>query len=78
MTDYTPIDCGLHSEYELAIMRRQALRLTWRDTQDTVHIGIYRPLDLHTRDGEEFMVVADTDGTQSQIRLDYIMSCNPA
>ena len=78
MTDYTPIDCGLHSEYELAIMRRKSLRLAWSDARGTVHIGIYRPLDLHTRDGEEFMVVADADGTQSQIRLDYIMSYNPA
>jgi Rho-binding antiterminator len=78
MTDYTPIDCGLHSEYELAIMRRQSLRLAWNDARGTPHIGVYRPLDLHTRDGEEFMVVADADGTESQIRLDYIMSYNPA
>lgn len=78
MTDYTPIDCGLHSEYELAIMRRQSLRLAWRDTQDTVHIGLYRPLDLCTRQGEEFMVVTDADGNESHIRLDYIMSYNTA
>lgn len=78
MTDYTPIDCGLHSEYELAIMRRQSLRLAWNDARGTLHIGIYRPLDLHTRDGAEFMVVADADGTESRVRLDYIMSYNSA
>ena len=78
MTDYTPIDCGLHSEYELAIMRRQSLRLAWSDARGTIHIGIYHPLDLHTREGEEFMVVADVDGTEIQIRLDHIMSYNPA
>jgi len=78
MTDYTPIDCGLHSEYELAIMRRQSLRLNWRDTQGIVHIGVYHPLDLRTRDGEEFMVVTDTEGRQLHIRLDRIMRYNPA
>jgi Rho-binding antiterminator len=78
MTDYTPIDCGLRSEYELVIVRYRLLRLAWCDAQGTPHLGLYRPLDLHTRDGEEFMVVADADGTEAQIRLDHIMRYNPA
>ncbi len=28
MTDYTPIDCSLHSEYELAIIQGKHLRIT--------------------------------------------------
>jgi hypothetical protein len=59
-------------------MHRQSLWLAWCDAQGTVHLGIYLPLDLRTRNGVEFMVVADADGTESQIRPDHIMSYNPA
>ncbi|UCC55805.1 MAG: transcriptional antiterminator, Rof [Gammaproteobacteria bacterium] len=78
MTDYKPVDCSLYSDYELAIMHRQPLRLSWRDTQGMIHIAVYRPLDMYTRQGEEFMVVMDTDRKESHIRLDYILSYNPA
>jgi len=78
MTDYIPVDCGLHSEYELAILRQQSLRLTWRDPQGTVHLGVYRPLDLRTRHGEEFLVVTDAQGVESLIRLDYILGYHTA
>ncbi|RTZ61283.1 MAG: transcriptional antiterminator, Rof, partial [Gammaproteobacteria bacterium] len=30
MTDYQPIDCGIHSEYEVAILRGKPIRLRWR------------------------------------------------
>ncbi len=78
MNDYTPVDCGLHSEYELAVIRHQSLHLTWRDAQGTEHTGVCRPVDLHTRDGGEFMVVTDADDRELHIRLDRIMACHPA
>jgi len=71
--DYVPIDCGLYSEYELAIMHRDRLRLGWRDSDGNVHIGIVTPTDLHTRDGAEFMIVTGQDGETTAIRLDRIM-----
>ena len=46
MTNYTPIDCGLHSEYELAIMQRRKIRLTWRDSQEE-HRDTVLPEDIH-------------------------------
>jgi len=74
--DYIPIDCGLYSEYELAIMHRDRLRLSWRDHTGIVHIGIVTPTDLRTRSGAEFMVVTGQDGTTFKIRLDRIMQFN--
>jgi Rho-binding antiterminator len=72
-TDYVPIDCGLYSEYELAIMHRNRLRLSWRDPDSNVHIGIVTPTDLRTRNGAEFMIVTGQDGETLVIRLDRIM-----
>lgn len=80
MTDdldpYTPIACGLHSEYELAIMRRISLRLGWRDTHGQQHIGNVLPLDLYTRKHVEYLVARAIDGQQHEIRLDKIISSN--
>lgn len=72
-TDYTPIDCGLYSQYELAIMHRDRLQLGWRDPAGNVHIGCVTPTDLRTRNGAEFMVVAGQDGETHEIRLDRIL-----
>ncbi len=76
MTDrndpYKPISCGLHSEYELAIMHRVMLQLVWRDEHDQPHIGKVLPLDLKTSNSQEFLVGQTNDGEMHQIRLDKI------
>lgn len=72
MTDYVPIDCALHSDYELAIMRRRQLRLTWHDDDGITHIKTVTPTDLRTQNHEEFMDVTDTQGNDYSIRLDRI------
>lgn len=80
MTDdldpYTPIACGLYSEYELAIMRRVSLRLGWKDIHGQQHIGYVLPLDLYTRKHVEYLVARAIDGQQHEIRLDKILSSN--
>lgn len=73
---YKPIACGLHSEYELAIMRRVKLRLSWLDAQGQQHIGNMLPLDLYTRHHVEYLVAQAIDGRQHEIRLDRIVSSN--
>jgi len=78
MTDYTPIDCGLHSEYELAIMQRQPLELCWHSADQTRHRETITPVDLYTRDGEEYMLIRDAAGAELAIRLDRITSCKIA
>ena len=72
MTDYSPVDCGLHSEYELAIMHHDRLKLGWRDAAGAIHSETVIPVDLRTRNSEEFMVVSVSNGTQLEIRLDRI------
>lgn len=77
MSDYIPIDCGLHSEYELAILRRQRRRVRWHDSQGMTHIETLLLRDLQTRAGEEFLV-AETPGREMlEIRLDRIVETRP-
>jgi len=72
MTDYTPIDCGLHSEYELAILRGNRLRISWRGADGQHHLDVLKPLDLQTRKREEFLIGEDRHGRQLELRLDHI------
>ena len=76
MTDnndaYTPITCGRHSQYELAVMHRVMLQLVWRDDSGQAHIGKAMPLDLKTEDHQEFLIAQSNDGVIHRIRLDKI------
>jgi transcriptional antiterminator Rof (Rho-off) len=74
VTDYRHVDCDLHSEYELVIMQRSKIMLTWQDVAGSVHTEAVLPLDLLTRSGEEFMVFSTGAGTECKIRLDHIRS----
>jgi Rho-binding antiterminator len=75
-TDYKSIDCALYSEFELAIMHRTRLRLSWREPGGTARIEVLVPIDLRTRHGEEFLAAIGQDGTEREIRLDRIQSCS--
>ena len=70
---YIPINCGLHSQYEQAIMHRVMLLLTWRTEAGQTHIGKFLPLDLKTHAQQEFLVVRGNDGNLHEIRLDRIL-----
>jgi Rho-binding antiterminator len=74
MSDYTPVDCGLHSEYELAIMHHRRLRLTWEDIDGQMHLEIVTPTDLLVRQHEEFLVVRIQSQQILELRLDRIRS----
>ena len=73
MTDYRPVDCALHSEYELAIMQCRRLHLTWPGNDDAIRNEVVMPTDLYTRQGEEYMTVTCRDGQIEHIRLDRII-----
>ena len=77
MTDYRPIDCGLHSEYELLVMEHRSCRLGWRDPSGTGYSRLVTPTDLYTRNHEEYLQVTDTSGVIHDIRLDRIQHCTP-
>ncbi len=72
MSDYTPIDCGLYSEYELAILRRRRLRIFWRDKDGLTRMDVVMPLGLQTRGGAEYLCAGDCAGHTLGLRLDHI------
>ncbi len=76
-TDYVPIACDLHSEYELAILHHQPLHLVWSET-NVIHDEVVLPLDLKTEHHEEFLVCRSKDGATHNIRLDYVKRMRPA
>lgn len=75
-TDYAPIACDLHSEYELAILHRRRLRLVWTDA-NVIHDEAVLPLDIHTMHHQEFLVCRAGDGAMHEIRLDRIRRMEP-
>lgn len=77
-TDYQPVDCGLHSAYELLVLQHRSCTLDWYDAAGTLHSLVVTPTDLYTRNGEEFMAVTDNRGAAHAIRLDRIRRCEPA
>jgi Rho-binding antiterminator len=74
MTDYRPVDCALHSEYELAILQRRRIRLDWLDGTAERRRERVLPIDLITHRGEEFLVVRLDNGCSTEIRLDRILA----
>jgi len=72
--DYIPIECGLHSEYELAIMHKSEILLTWIDNNEQQHYESVKPVDLVTRDKQEYLKVRTLNESLHEIRLDKILS----
>jgi len=72
--DYTPISCARYSDYEVAILHRQALRVRWKAADGGEHIARLRPLDLETKAGAEFLIAEDSHGEPLRLRLDWIQS----
>lgn len=71
-SEYTPIACATYSEYEVAILHHERLRLHWRDESGLDHLEVIEPVDLQTRDHAEFMQVRRNSGEVFGIRLDHI------
>lgn len=72
MTDYTPIECGLHSQYELAILHGKRLQISWVQPDGQLRVEVLKPRDLQTRNHEEYLIAEQHDGQQLELRLDYI------
>ncbi|MDH5446698.1 MAG: Rho-binding antiterminator [Gammaproteobacteria bacterium] len=71
--NYQPISCELYSEYELAIIRNQKIKLVWQ-VGEQIHIGIIKPLDLQTHEHQEFLIGQNHQKRLHKIRLDHIRS----
>jgi Rho-binding antiterminator len=71
---YIPIDCGDYSNYELAIMRRRKLRLSWQGDDGLSHLETVLPKDLKTQKREEYLIAETSNGDELSIRLDRILT----
>lgn len=69
---YQPIECGLYSEYELAIMHKSTVILSWLDQNEKKLTETIEPIDLLIRDKQEFLKFCTQDNTTIEIRLDRI------
>jgi transcriptional antiterminator Rof (Rho-off) len=65
VSDYEPIACALHDQFEAAAVTGATLTLRWPG-QDAPYVG--RILDIQVRDGAEYLVL---EGNRT-IRLDRI------
>lgn len=73
MTDYQPIECGLHSTYELAALDGGEHLLTFVSSDHTEQTITITPLDIITQSGEEFLVYRNHQSEKKHIRLDHIL-----
>ena len=73
---YQPVACAFHERLEFAVLRRQALRLRYRDGNDTVE-AVVLPLDVVTRDGAEWLSYRDAGGATRTLRLDALLEAIP-
>jgi len=75
MTDnYEPIDCGLHSEYELLAMHRSRIKLAYHTVSGKSLQAEGRVIDVQTRDRAEYMVLDTAGQSPLAVRLDRIHS----
>lgn len=74
MNDYHPISCALHSRYELAVLRRERLRLRWLGEDGAERQAELLPTDVQTRAGAEYLQARDAAGAEVCIRLDWILA----
>ena len=75
--NYVSISCATYSEYELAILQRQKLRLVWSDG-NVIHNQVILPLDMQTRNHGEYLIGRDETGASVTVRLDHIRRKQPA
>jgi Rho-binding antiterminator len=78
MSDYRPIPCAVHEGYQLAVLRRQRLRVRWRTAAGEPMESQGRALDVYARRGEEFLLLEEAGGARLAIRLDHIQAAEPA
>jgi Rho-binding antiterminator len=71
--EYLPIACMQHERLEFSVLRRIPLMLKYR-LDDQHRIEKVMPLDVATRDSAEWLKFRREDGSEEEIRLDWILS----
>jgi Rho-binding antiterminator len=69
---YKPIACGLHENYQYAVIKGRLLDLSWQADDGALHQGRLLPVDVYTREGAEYLSAETREGEALEIRLDRI------
>lgn len=72
MSVYNPIACGLHEQYQYAVMKKRWLNLVWKDELGNRQSAVVLPKDVFTRNKGEYMRVEINHEMEVEIRLDQI------
>ncbi len=70
---YKPVSCDLHSQYELAIMHKNKLQLSWLSNGETISESNISPLDIQAKNKAEYLIAVTTTNKNLRIRLDHII-----
>jgi Rho-binding antiterminator len=70
---YQPISCELHSQYELAIMHKNKLYLSWLKDGEVVTETNVTPVDVQTKNKAEFLIAKTASQNGLCLRLDHIL-----
>lgn len=68
---YQPIACVNYELFEVAILRKRPLHLIWSE-DNVIYDQTITPVNLETRQGEEFLILRDAQGESHRVRLDRI------
>ena len=71
---YQPVNCALHSEYELLAMHRAFVEISAVDEFANPQRLSGRVMDILTRQGAEYLIIIDAENLAHQLRLDRISS----
>lgn len=76
-TDYRPIPCQMYAELEVAIMHQIRIRMAWHTAEGKARLEQVLPVDLCTREQEEYLLAEDCRGHPLEVRLDRISRFTP-
>ncbi|OOZ40934.1 Rho-binding antiterminator [Solemya elarraichensis gill symbiont] len=74
MSNYKPVSCDLHSQYELYAMHKTPITIQLRGNTAPLE-GIIR--DIRIMDNAEFLILSGTSDDENFIRLDTIRQVTP-
>ena len=69
---YQAISCDMHSQYELAIMHKSKLELSWLSEGELITETNILPLDVQTKNKAEYLLAVNEKNNNLCIRLDQI------
>ncbi|MBT8338232.1 MAG: hypothetical protein KJO11_16715 [Gemmatimonadetes bacterium] len=65
---YRPIDCALHDELQLRVLRGRDVEVEWTDPTGAARRSVGRVTDVFSRDGAEYLRLA----AGRDVRLDRL------